>query len=514
MRTWFLALSLLVGLAAAQSPSDDTLVIAQGVDVDTLEPAQVRSGHEFNIVRHIFATLLEVTPDGELIPYLAENYEVSEDGTEITFTLREGLTCHDGEALSADDVVYSFERAADPENAFNGNTPGFIYDSLGYARARVDGDLQATILLEQYQPIAPGLLAQVLIHCRDAYENRTLDEAAETPVGSGPYAFAEWVRDDHIVLGRAPDFGLREVTFDTLVWRVIPEASTRAAELVTGGVDLATNISPDQAEAINARGNAEVKAVQGTRRIYLGFNQRDVFEDTEGGAAVQETAVRVALQYAVDVPTICATLLGRPCERATGPANIAHPTLEPYPYDPEVAERLLDEAGYPRGEDGVRFAITLQAPNGRYLNDADVALAIGQYLTDIGVATKVELMDWVSAYQPLLREHNAGPLFLLGSGGVTWSPIYDMGLFASETAGANHAEWTNPEWQARWDRLAEVRDPEGQQRLVNEMLEIWYNDPPWLMLYFQPDFYGVSNRIDWEPRRDEDVSVYGVQLKE
>lgn len=58
-----------------------------------------------------------------------------------------------------------------------------------------------------------------------------------------------------------------------------------------------------------------------------------------------------------------------------------------------------------------------------------------------------------------------------------------------------------------------MRDPEGQQQLVHEMLEIWYNDPPWLMLYFQPDFYGVSNRIDWEPRRDEDVSVYSVGLR-
>jgi peptide/nickel transport system substrate-binding protein len=88
-----------------------------------------------------------------------------------------------------------------------------------------------------------------------------------------------------------------------------------------------------------------------------------------------------------------------------------------------------------------------------------------------------------------------------------------MGLFAAETAGANYAEWTNPEWQSRWAQFAEVRDPEGQQQLVNEMLEIWYDDPPWLMLYFQPDFYGVSNRIDWEPRRDEDVSVYSVRPK-
>ena len=503
----------LLGGAFAQTPDADTLVIGQSLDVDTLEPAQIRSSHAFNIVRHVFATLLEVTPDGDIVPYLADGYSISEDGTEFTFQIKEGLTCHDGEALTADDVVYSFERAADPANAFNGNTPGFVFDSIAYAGARVDGELEATIILEAYQPIAAGFLAQVLIHCRDAYENRTLDEAAEVPVGSGPYKFVEWIKDDRIVLEKAPEFTLRDTGFNTLVWRVVPESSTRAAELVAGNLDIATNISPDQADAINARGTAQVKAVQGTRRIYLGFNQKEAFTDTEGGAAIQNTDVRVALQYAVDVPTICETLLGMPCERASGPANIGHPDLSPYPFDPEKAEALLDDAGYPRGDDGVRFEITLQAPNGRYLNDANVALAIGQYLTDIGVQTNVEVLDWVSSYQPTLRQHDAGPLFLLGSGGVTWSPIYDMGLFASKTAGANYAEWMNPEWQSRWDQLSVVRDAEGQQQLVHEMLEIWYNDPPWLMLYFQPDFYGVSERINWEPRRDENVSVYNVGLK-
>jgi len=92
----------------------------------------------------------------------------------------------------------------------------------------------------------------------------------------------------------------------------------------------------------------------------------------------------------------------------------AHPDLKPYPYDPKMAEKLLDEAGYPK-KDGVRFEITLQAPNGRYLNDKNVALAVGQFLTDIGVKTKVELMEWASVYTPLIRKKEAGPMFFLGT---------------------------------------------------------------------------------------------------
>ena len=120
--------------------------------------------------------------------------------------------------------------------------------------------------------------------------------------------------------------------------------------------------------------------MSGTRRIYIGFNQKDMFANTPGGKAIQDARVRRALQYAVDVPTICEQLLNTTCTRATGLVNPpnAHPDLKPYPYDPKMAEKLLDEAGYPK-KDGVRFEITLQAPNGRYLNDKNVALAVGQY---------------------------------------------------------------------------------------------------------------------------------------
>ena len=225
--------------------------------------------------------------------------------------------------------------------------------------------------------------------------------------------------------------------------------------------------------------------------------------------------MRRALQYAVDVPTICATLLNTECERATGLVNPPNdnPNLEPYPYDPNMAEQLLDEAGYPRGEDGVRFAITLQAPSGRYLNDANVALAIGQYLSDVGVQTEVELLEWASVYVPLIRAHDAGPLFLLGSGGATWSALYDMANLSTPDAGTNYSEWQNPEWYSGWDRIAETRDEAGQREIINEMLDVFYNDAPWLMMYFQPDFYGVSDRINWQARRDEHIFVDEATLK-
>ncbi len=102
--------------------------------------------------------------------------------------------------------------------------------------------------------------------------------------------------------------------------------------------------------------------------MYVGFHQGPEFAVTPGGAAIQKPEVRRALQYAVNVPAICENLLNAPCTRMTGIVNPnnAHPNLEPYPYDPEIAEYLLDQAGYPRDANGVRFEITLQAGEGRF----------------------------------------------------------------------------------------------------------------------------------------------------
>ncbi|MEX2500833.1 MAG: ABC transporter substrate-binding protein [Trueperaceae bacterium] len=516
MRKLLLALAAaLATMAYAQAPGPDTLVIAQSVDADSMDPAQISSRPAANIAAHIWGALLETTSDGEIVPYLAHSYEYTEDGQSLIFELEEGLTCHDGEALTASDVAYSFNRAADPDNGFTGNTPGFIFSSMGFVDAEVVDELTVQINTRQYNPIVPGLVGEVYIHCEESYAGMTLDEAAENPVGSGPYQFVEWIKDDRMVIERDDDFALRQAGFETIVWRVVPEASTRAAELIAGNVDIVANVLPDQQDAVNDSGNAEVISVAGTRRIYVGFNFKDKFAQTEGGAAIQETAVRQAMNHAVDVETICAALLGVECDRATGLVNPPndHPELEPYVYDPELAEQMLDEAGYPRGDDGVRFELTLQAPNGRYLNDANVALAVGQYLSDAGVETEVELLDFSSVFVPLIRQHDAGPLFLLGSGGATWNALYDMADLSAVDAGTNYTEWSNMDWFSGWDRIAQTRDDAEIEAIKNEMLEVFYNDPPWLMMYFQPDFYGVSTRIDWDPRRDEKVKVIEAQLR-
>ncbi len=413
--------------------------------------------------------------------------------------------------ITAEDVAYTFNRIADPANRFTGNTPGFVFTSIGFQSAEALDDLRVQINIVQRNPIAFGLMTEVYIHCKDAYEAMSLDDAASNPIGSGAYQLASWTRGSEVVLEKVREPG----NFQRIVWRIIPEASTRTAELIAGNVDIITNVVPEQIEAIDGSGRANVQVVSGTRRMYLGFNLSEEHAAMPGGDAIQDPAVRRALQYAVDVPTICRQLLSVECERATGPVNRPNdnPNISPYPFDPEQAERLLDEAGWPRGDDGTRFAIRMQAGQGRYVNDVNVVLAISQYLQDVGLDIDLELMEWASVYTPLLRERSMGPLFFLGTGGGLWSPIYDMTDLARVSSGTNYTHWSDPKWFDRWPELVNVETEEERRGIINEMLQVFYDDGPWLHLYFQPDFYGVSNRISWEARRDEYVEIFEASLK-
>jgi peptide/nickel transport system substrate-binding protein len=350
------------------------------------------------------------------------------------------------------------------------------------------------------------------------------DEAARNPVGSGPYMFDQWVAGEFISMKRNPDFPLRDTFFEELVWRIIPEPSTAVAEIITGNADILKEFPATQIDAINDSGVAEVRSFPGTTRVYIGFqlNPDAAFraDPTTGTDAIMETDVRVALQYAVDVESICEQLLRTTCTRATSLVNQPndHPTIEPYPYDPMKAEELLDAAGYPRGDDGVRFSLDLKARRVAGAAGSDVSLAVAQYLSDVGVQTEVVFLEDADFREQLIN-HDLGPLYMGTTGGSEWSAQYDMADIPGFIAGGaaaetNYTHWDNEVWFNGWDTLPSLTaDPEAERALELEMLEEFYNDPPWLLLYAGPRVEAVSNRLDYLSRGDFFIVVYDAKLK-
>jgi len=124
-------------LTGCAERSEDTIIVGLSADITTFEPGMISSRDNANIARHIFGSLFTLTADGEHVPELAHTLEISDDGTAYVYTLNEGLTCHDGEALTAEDIAYTFNRIADPANRFTGNTPGFVFTSIGF-QSRAD----------------------------------------------------------------------------------------------------------------------------------------------------------------------------------------------------------------------------------------------------------------------------------------------------------------------------------------------------------------------------------------
>ena len=528
-------LGLVPLISTAQSvptPDDDTLVIAINGEPGSLDPSQVggsTGGSNFRIMMHTFGTLYELgQASGAIDPYLAHSFTVSDDGTEWTFHMHEGLTCDDGEPLTAEDAAYSFNRMADPANGFTGNSAGFVVASTGFIEARADSELDVTIVAAKPQNRAMrlGLYSEILVHCKDSYEAMTLEEAARNVVGSGPYSLTEWVPGEYISMHKIEGFEPRDAGFDEIVWRFIPEPSTAVAEVITGNVDIYKEFPATQADAISNSGVAEARFFAGTTRTYIGFNLNPdapfrVNTPSLGADAIMETDVRVAMQYAIDTDAICENLLLTTCQRATSLVNAPnnHPTLEPYPYDPMKAEELLDAAGYPRGDDGVRFSLEMKS---RRLSGAmapEVVLATAQMLSDIGVQTEAifqESGDWVSE----LITHDLGPLYFGRTGGSEWSAQYDMADIPGHAAGGaaaetNYTHWNNDVWFDGWDALPDLTaDPEAERALEIAMLEEFYRDPPWLMLFAGPRTEAVSNRIEYQSRADYFITGYAARLKD
>ena len=268
-----LLLIIVLGLASfagsaqtVPTPDDDTLVVAIGGEPGSMDPAQVggaTGGRNFYILWHIFGTLYELgQADGAIDPYLAHSFSVSDDGTEWTFHMHEGLTCHDGEPLTAEDAAYSFNRMADPDNGFTATRPASSTHQSVLSKPRADGELDVTIVAKKPQNRAMrlGLISEVMIHCKDSYEAMGLEDAARNVIGSGPYAMGDWVPGEYIQLTRVEDFGLRNTYFEEIIWRFIPEPSTAVAEVITGNVDILKGFPATQVDAINNSGVAEARS--------------------------------------------------------------------------------------------------------------------------------------------------------------------------------------------------------------------------------------------------------------
>ena len=502
-----LMLVLTLGPLAWAAPSGK-IVVAQGVDPTTLDPHDHEESPATSVLAHIYDTLLIRDKNLQITPWLATAYKVL-NPTIWEFTLRQGVAFTNGEPFDAAAAKYSLERSANPAN----NLKSTILRPI----ARVDVVDKYTIRIVTAKPF-PTLDAVLAFRGNMVPPQyfQTHDKAflARNPVGTGAYRLGAWVKDDRLELEANTQWWRGAPRIQTVVFRPIPDETTRMAALQTGEVDIATNVPPHLIQTLRTHPKVTVSSAPSQRVIFVPIYTVQC-EPAAGGWDCSKSVpgptanpkVRQAINHAVNVDAIIQNVLeGQGIPLAT-PLTAKHfgydPALKPVPYDPAKAKQLLAEAGYPNGID-----LVLHSPNGRYPKDKEVAETVAGQLTQVGIRTQPKVYEWTTYMNTVSYRHGGAPMWLIGWGNPTWDADYTLTNFFR--TGEVLANSGNAEITALLDAARSTMDRAQRQEIYFKVGRLLHEDAPVLSLYQQIDNYGVNRRVEWSARSDE--RIYGVDM--
>ncbi len=501
-----LALALVALLSPVAFPQGaKTLVVGIDSDALTLDPGNFRHRETETILRNMYDGLVTRTPGMEVVPELAVSWERVSD-TEWVFYLRDGVTWHDGTPFTAEDVVFTVERTVK-----EGRIGGLTSPRKGLLDPVTDAvaldRLTVKLITSVPYPALLAFLPHTLIVPKHYVEAVGDAYFAENPLGTGPFRFVRWDKGTQIVMERydgyyggspaIPPVGPAPV--DRVIFRVLPETSTRIAALRAGVIHIATRIPVDLIPEIEADPALRVLSVRGTRSTFLEMNvRRPPFADVR---------VRQALNYAVDVELVIEYVLAglaTPIPSLMSPDSPFYLDIPPYGYDPVRARELLAEAGYSGG-----FSVTLDCPD----HFKDVALVIAEMLRDVGIEARVQVWEW-SLLLPRIRAGERD-LWLSDWGNATLDPMDIMIPKLKTGERGNYSGYSNP----TYDELVEFAerhapDPEARLRAYHQAQELAHREAPMVFLWVAQEAYGVSRRVvGWVPSPDSRINLHRADLQ-
>ncbi len=471
---------------AAQTPQAGLLpemVIDLAGAPESIDPALAYSARDWSIVHSIYDSPLGFASDGTIQPLAAESYTMVDDVT-LEVVLRPGLLFHDGSPVTSAAIARSIDYLAASGSEASGLFAGIV-------EVREVDELTVQMVSDQPSPWLPAQIAVWLLLLPEGY---TPDQAATAPIGSGPYRFESQEGGNSMTLARNPDYSWGSPKgspmADQVVFRFVPEVSTRIADLATGAAHLITEIPSNQLPAV-ADGTAAA--------IEVGIVGSAFIRIATDVAPFDEPRVRQALNHAIDVQTIGEALVSPEAKRLASlfpdERSMAHnPDLEPYAYDPDLARQLLTEA-----ELGDGFDTELEMTSGA---SVEVAEAIVAQLAVVGIDVTITVAEY-AGFNATWGDAAAPPLRM-----VTWSPLYDPHtllslVFASEGFLSRYA---NPDVDALIEDAASEIDQDTRVSTYRDLSAVMHVDVPAVYLWNQTAGYGVAEEASaWEPRGDEYV---------
>jgi peptide/nickel transport system substrate-binding protein len=490
-----LALSALATPLAAQTPPG-VLVVGQIAEPQALDPHAVTAVNDFRILMNLYDGLVRYAPGTlEVEPALATGWEISEDGTVYTFTLREGVSFHDGTALNAEAVAWNFDRMLNEDHPLHAETGpfplSFFFSAIEEVQALDDLTVQFT-LNEPYAPFLSNLAYPTgLIVSPAAVESHRAD-FGRNPVGTGPFVFEEWRSNERVVVLRNPDYWDGAPALEAVVFRPITDANTRVAEMLSGGIDLMVEVPPTALAQFQSD-DFRVIEQAGPHVWFLILNAK------EGPFA--DKRVRQAANYAINKRAITEDILEGTAEIAAGPIPPAfawayNEDLEPYPYDPDRARELIAEAG----AEGASLTFYVTEGGSGMLDPIPMGTAIQADLEAVGFDVTIETYEW----NTFLGRVNPGLEGQADMAEMAWMtndpdtlPFLALRTDAwPEQGGFNSGYYSNPEVDALLEAARIETDQDERARLYKEMQVIVQDDAPWVFVANWVQNAVTSDRVE------------------
>lgn len=477
-----------------------TAVIGVRSDFGGFNPVTNSATVTDDVIKHmLFTPLVQYDEKLNVQPYLAESWQLTD--TAVTFRLREGVTWHDGQPVTAEDVKFTFDLAKNPESA-----AGIIAAYLNMVKSATVVDprtIRFGFVAPHASPLEGFWWAPVPRHLLQGVAPAELSRAPYNlrPVGSGPFKFGDWKQGQQLMLEAYPQFpqamGGRP-RLDRAVFRIVPEATTRLTELSNGAMHVDLSILPAEAQQVQQQsGGAEVQSFPSREFTYVGWNnEREPFRDAR---------VRRALTMAINRPELIQALMfgfAEPAGAVIPPFSPMNPGLQPLPFDPAGAKRLLQEAGWQdtdgdgileKGGRPLRFSLITNAANQLF---QDIATVMQRQLRQAGAQVDIRTVE----FQTMLQQHKARDYDAILT---NWSWDYfrpdPSPLFSCEEArkrlSPNRTGYCNP--QA--DQLVQsaLREPDAARAKQGwtQFSQILQQDQPLTLLYWTEELVGVGPNL-------------------
>ena len=470
------ALAAPVSVAFAQTPPD-VLVVGLVAEPKSLDPQASTAASDFQIDVNVYEGLLRFKPGTlEIEPALAESYTAAEDGKSYTFKLRSGIKFHDGSDFNAEAVKFNFDRIRTEGGEF---PMAFLFSSI--TDVVVDDPLTVTFKLnEPFAPLLTNLAGSSALIVSPAAVAQFGEDFGRNPSGTGPFKFVTWESNRQVAIEANPDYWGTKPTLKGIVFRPITDANARVAELLSGGVDLLTELPADSVKQLSTDAQFKVYNVVAPSVWFLILNLKE--------EALQDVRVRQALNYAINKDSLVNDVLQGTAAVADSPVPEAfnwayNKALKPYPYDPEKAKALLAEAGYPNGFT-TNFLVT-EGGSGM-LDPVAMGTAIQADLAAVGVTANIQTYEW----NTYLDTVNPGLEGKAGMAEMAWMtsdpdtlPFLTLRSEAfPDKGGFNSGYYSNPEVDKLLAQARSSADQAERAELYKQVSQLVHDDAPWVFV--------------------------------